>query len=147
MTTATYYDATQVFSRNYGSERLYKRSYCNSLLYTEGVIDFQKTLDAFWVIDNVVSYMPTILKAYQEHEYTFFVVEIAVNQKQQGYMEVFTEDYVEGQYDEHISIVKQEIPFIDLPTKVDDDITTYRFFLELSALEPVTYTLLLPSEH
>ena len=31
--TATYYDATQVFSRNYGSERLYKRSYCNSLLY------------------------------------------------------------------------------------------------------------------
>ena len=53
--------------------------------------------------------------------------------------------YVE--YDEHISIVKQEIPFIDLPTKVDDDITTYRFFLELSALEPITYTLLLPSEH
>ncbi|MBP3820487.1 hypothetical protein J6G99_02450 [bacterium] len=145
--TATYYDAKQVYSRNYGSERLYKRSYCNSLLYTEGVMDFQKTLDAFWVIDNVVSYMPTILKAYQEHEYTFFVVEIAVNQKQQGYMEVFTEDYVEGEYDEHISIVKQEIPFIDLPTKVDDDITTYRFFLELSALEPVTYTLLLPSEH
>ena len=75
------------------------------------------------------------------------MVEIAVNQKQQGYMEVFTEDYVEGEYDEHISIVKQEIPFIALPTKVDDDITTYRFFLELSALEPVTYTLLLPSEH
>ena len=50
-------------------------------------------------------------------------------------------------YLEHISIIKQDIPFIDLPTKVDDEITTYRFFLELSALEPVTYTLLLPSEH
>ena len=72
---------------------------------------------------------------------------IALNQKQQGYMEVFTEDYVEGEYDEHISIVKQEIPFIDLTTKIDEDITSYRFFLELSALEPVTYTLLLPSEH
>lgn len=145
--TATYYDVKQVYGRNYGSERLYKRSYCNSLLYTEGVMDFQQTLDAFWAVDNMVSYMPMILKAYKEHEYTFFVVEIALNQKQQGYMEVFTEDYVEGEYDEHISIVKQEIPFIDLPTKVDDDITTYRFFLELSALEPITYTLLLPSEH
>lgn len=145
--TATYYDAKQVYSRNYGSERLYKRSYCNSLLYTEGVMDFQQTLDAFWAVDNMVSYMSTILKAYQEHEYTFFVVEISLNKQQQGYMEVFTEDYVEGEYDEHISIVKQEIPFIDLPTKVDDDITTYRFFLELSALEPITYTLLLPSEH
>lgn len=144
---ATYYDAKQIYNRNYGSERLYKRSYCNSLLYTEGVMDFQKTLNAYWVVDNMVSYMPKILKAYQEHEYTFFVVEIAVNQKQQGYMEVFTEDYVEGEYNEHISIVNQEIPFIDLPTKVNDDITTYRFFLELSALEPVTYTLLLPSEH
>ena len=145
--TATYYDATQVFSRNYGSERLYKRSYCNSLLYTEGLMDLQTTLDAFWVIDNMVSYMPKILQAYKEHEYTFFVVEIALNQKQEGYMEVYTEDYVEGEYDEHISIVKQDILFIDLPTNPDEEITTYRFFLELSSIEPEIYTLLLPSEH
>lgn len=145
--TATYYDATQVYSRNYGSERLYKRNYCNSLLYTEGLYDFQQTLDAYWVIDNVVSYMPKILQAYKENEFTFFVVEIALNQKQEGYMEVFTEDYVEGEYDEHISIIKQNIPFIDLPTKVDEEMTTYRFFLELSSIEPVIYTLLLPSEH
>lgn len=145
--TATYYDATQVFSRNYGSERLYKRSYCNSLLYTEGLMDLQTTLDAFWVIDNMVSYMPKILQAYKEHEYTFFVVEIALNQKQEGYMEVYTEDYVEGEYDEHISIVKQDISFIDLPTNPDEEITTYRFFLELSSIEPEIYTLLLPSEH
>ena len=145
--TATYYDATQVFSRNYGSERLYKRSYCNSLLYTEGLMDLQTTLDAFWVIDNMVSYMPKILQAYKEHEYTFFVVEIALNQKQEGYMKVYTEDYVEGEYDEHISIVKQDISFIDLPTNPDEEITTYRFFLELSSIEPEIYTLLLPSEH
>ncbi|MBO6087674.1 hypothetical protein J6P92_04925 [bacterium] len=147
MTTATYYDVKQVYGRNYGSERLYKRNYCNSLLYTEGLYDFQQTLDAYWVIDNMVSYMPTILQEYKEHEYTFFVVEIALNQKQEGYMEVYTEDYVEGEYDEHISIIKQNIPFIDLPTKVDEEITTYRFFLELSSIEPVIYTLLLPSEH
>ena len=95
----------------------------------------------------MVSYMPKILKAYQEHEYTFFVVEIAVNQNKQGYMEVFTEDEVNGIYDEHISIVKQDISFIDLPTKADEDITTYRFFLELSSVEPVKYTLLLTGEH
>ena len=145
--TATYYDVKQVYSRNYGSERLYKRSYCNSLLYTEGVMDFQQTLDAFWTVDNMVSYMPKILQAYKEHEYTFFIVEIALNQKQEGYMEVYTEDYVEGEYDEHISIVKQDISFIDLPTNPDEEITTYRFFLELSSIEPEIYTLLLPSEH
>ena len=145
--TATYYDVKQVYDRNYGSERLYKRSYCNSLFYTEGLMDFQQTLDAYWVIDNMVSYMPTILQEYKDNGFTFFVVEIALNQQQQGYMEVFTEDYVEGEYDEHISIIKQDISFIDLPTKVDEDITTYRFFLELSSIEPVIYTLLLPSEH
>lgn len=147
MKTITYYDAEQIYSRNYGSEHLYKRNYCNTLVYTEGVMDFQQTLDAYWVIDNMVSYMPDILKAYQENDLDFFVVEISLNKKQQGYMEVFTEDYVQGEYNEHISIVIQEIPFIDLPTKVDEAITTYRFFLELSSIEPITYTLLLPSEH
>ena len=48
---------------------------------------------------------------------------------------------------EHISIVKQDISFIDLPTKADEEITTYRFFLELSSVEPVKYTLLLTGEH
>ena len=51
------------------------------------------------------------------------MVEIAVNQNKQGYMEVYTEDYVEGEYDEHISIVKQDISFIDLPTNPDEEIT------------------------
>ena len=132
---------------NYGSERLYKRRFCNSLLYTEGVMDFQKTLNSYWVVDNVVSYMPKVLQAYKENEFTFFVVEIALNQEQQGYMEVYTEDYLNGEYHEHISIIKQNLSFIDLPVKVDEEITSYKFFLELSAIEPVTYTLLLTSEH
>ena len=145
--TVTYNTVKEIFSKHHGSEKLYKRSYCFNLLYTEGIMDFQKTLDACWVVDNVISYMPKILHAYNDHEFTFFVVEIALNQQKQGYMEVFTEDYVEGEYNEHISIVKQDISFIDLPTNPDEEITTYRFYLELSAIEPVTYTLLLPSEH
>lgn len=145
--TVTYNTVKEIYSRNYDSERLYKRSYCFNLLYTEGIMDFQKTLNACWVVDNIISYMPKIIHAYNDNEFTFFVVEISLNQQQQGYIEVYTEDYVQGVYDEHITIVKQDIPFIDLPTKEDEEITSYKFFLELSAVEPVTYILLLPSEH
>ena len=145
--TVTYATVKDVYNRNYGSERLYKRNYCSKLLYTEGLMDFQQTLNAYWVIDNMVSYMPTIEKAYNDNEFTFFVVEIALNQQQQGYMEVYTEDYVEGIYNEHISIIKQDIPFIDLPTKVDEEITSYKFFLQLSSVEPVNFTMILKSEY
>lgn len=142
-----YNTVQEIYNRNFGSIQLFKREYFNQLLYTEGVMDFQKTLNACWVVDNVISYMPKILDSYNKNEFTFFVVEITLNQQQQGYMEVYTEDYVQGIYDEHISIIKQGIPFIDLPTKEDEEITSYKFFLELSAVEPVTYTLLLPGEH
>ncbi len=142
-----YNTVQEIYNRNFGSIQLFKREYFNQLLYTEGVMDFQKTLNAYWVVDNVISYMPKILDSYNKNEFTFFVVEITLNQQQQGYMEVYTEDYVQDIYDEHISIIKQDIPFIDLPTKEDEEITSYKFFLELSAVEPVTYTLLLPGEH
>lgn len=145
--TVAYNTVKEIYNRNFGSMTLFKREYFNQLLYTEGVMDFQKTLNAYWVVDNVISYMPKILQAFKDNEFTFFVIEISLNQKQQGYMEVFTDDYVQGIYHEHISIIKQDIEFIDLPTREDDEITTYRFFLELSAIDPVTYTLLLPSEH
>ena len=92
--TIIYNTVQEVYNRNYGSERLYKRNYCNTLSYTQGIMDFQQTLNAFWVVDNVVSYMPKILKAFEDNTFSFFVIEIALNKKQQGYMEVFTEDYV-----------------------------------------------------
>lgn len=145
--TVAYNTVKEIYNRNFGSMQLFKREYFNQLLYTEGVMDFQKTLNACWVVDNVISYMSKILNAYKDNEFTFFVVEISLNKQQQGYMEVYTDDYVQGVYDEHISIVKQDIPFIDLPTKEDEEITSYKFFLELAAVDPVTYTLLLPGEH
>lgn len=145
--TITYNTVKQIYDRNYGSERLYKRPYCSNLNYTEGIMDFQQTLNAYWVVENVISHIPEILHTYKENDFTFFVVEIALKQDKQGYFEVYTEDYLNGTYNEHISITKQELSFIDLPTKIDEEITTYKFFLELSSLEPVKFTLLLPSEH
>lgn len=143
----TYNTAEQVYSRNHGSERLFKRPYCQTLNYTEGIYDFQKSMNAFWVVDNMVSYMPQILKAYEQNEYEFFVIEICVNKENKGHMEVFTEGYIGNDYNDHIEILKQEIEYIDLPLKDDDEITTYKFFLSLSALEPLRFTFYLPSEY
>ena len=145
--TITYNTVQEVYNRNYGSERLYKRNYCKTLAYTQGIMDFQQTLEAHWIVDNIISYMPKILKAYKDNTFSFFVIEIALNQQQQGYMEVYTEDYIDGVYNEHIFILKQDIPFIDLPTKEDEGITTYKFYLEISSFEPINFTLFLPSEY
>lgn len=143
----TYNTAEQVYSRNHGSERLFKRPYCQTLNYTEGIFDFQKSMNAFWVVDNMVSYMPQILKAFEQNEYEFFVVEICVNKENKGHMEVFTEGYIGNDYNDHIEILKQEIEYIELPLKDDEEITTYKFFLSLSALEPLRFTFYLPSEY
>ena len=143
----TYNDVNKVFSRNFGSETLYKRNYCNSLLYTEGILDFAQTLDAHWLIDTVISYMPEVLKVYETEEESFFIVEIAVDKKHQGYFEIYHEGWIGNDYHECITVAKQMIPYIDLPTKDDEEITTYKFFLELSSVNPIVYTLLLSSEH
>ena len=144
--TMTYSTVEKIYNRNYGSERLFKRNYCPKLLYTEGLMDFQQTLNAYWVIDNMVSYMPTIEKAYNDNGFTFFVVEIALNQHHQGYMEIYTEGYDEDEYKDHIQVLKQEIPYIDLPLS-ENKITRYKFFLSLSAVEPTKFTFYLPSEY
>lgn len=142
----TYNDVNKVFSRNIGSETLYKRNYCSNLLYTEGILDFAQTLDAHWLIDTVISYMPDILKTYETEEESFFIVEIAVDKKHQGYFEIYREGWIGNDYHEYITVAKQMIPFIDLPTKDDEEITSYKFFLELSSVNPIVYTLLLSSE-
>ena len=144
---ATYKDVNDIFSRNFGSETLYKRNYCNNLLYTEGILDFAQTLDAHWLIDTVISYIPEVLKVYETEEESFFVVEIAVDKKHQGYFEIYHEGWIGNDYHECITVAKQMIPFIDLPTKDDEEITSYKFFLELSSVNPVIYTLLLTSEY
>lgn len=142
-----YSTVKEIYSRNYGSMQLFKRNYFNELVYTEGVMDFQKTLNAFWVVDNIISYMPKVLKTFKETEDTFYVVEICLKQDKTGYMEIYHEGYLGDNYHEHLSVAYQQIPFIDLPTKVDEEITTYKFYLMLSNYEPLQFTLLLPSEY
>ena len=95
----------------------------------------------------MVSYMPQVIKAYEQKEYEFFVVEICVNKENKGHMEVFTEGYIGNDYNDHIEILKQEIEYIDLPLKDDEEVITYKFFLSLSALEPLRFTFYLPSEY
>lgn len=142
-----YNTVQQIYNRNYGSMSLYKRPFFNQLVYTEGIMDFQQTLNAYWVVDNIISYMPEILKAFNETEETFYVVEICLNKERNGYMEVYHEGYIGNDYHEHITVIKQDIPYIDLPVKSDEEITTYKFYLTLSNFEPMQFTLLLPSEY
>lgn len=82
--TITYNTVEEVYNRNYGSERLYKRNYCNTLSYTQGIMDFQQTLNAFWVVDNIVSYMPKILKAYENNTFSFFCYRDCIEQESTG---------------------------------------------------------------
>ena len=143
----TYNTVKEIYGRNYGSMQLFKRNYFDKLVYTEGIMDFQKTLNAFWVVDNVISYMPKVLKIFKETEDTFYVIEIALKQDKTGYMEVYHEGYLGDNYHEHISVAYEQIPFIALPTIVDEEITTYKFYLSLHNYNPVQFMLLLPSEY
>lgn len=142
-----YNTVEEIYANNFCSERIYKRKTCPHLAYTEGVMDLMEVFNAHWIVDNVISYMQQVLKTLKRTEDTFYVVQIAIKQDNSGFMEVYHEGYVNNEYKDHISVIKQNIPYIDLPTKPDTKITRYKFYLELSNDEPVTFTLLLPSEH
>lgn len=98
-------------------------------------------------VDIQVLDMPEILKCFKETEDTFYVIEICLDKERNGYMEVFHEGYVNNKYNEHITVIKQDIPYIDLPIKSDEEVTAYKFYLTLSNYETVQFTLLLPSEY
>lgn len=131
----------EIYSRNYGSEKFYKRSYCESLIYTEGIMDFQETLNATWLVDNIIYHLPKIIEIFKAVDDGFFVVKIKVKDDNSGYFEIFREGYVNNEYNDHITVVKQKLPYIDLPTY------DYKFYLILSNLEPIIFTFLLTSEY
>ena len=138
MNTAT---VKEIYSRNYGSENYYKRSYCESLIYTEGIMDFQQTLNANWLVDNIIYHLPKIINTYKAVDDGFFVVKIKVKNNSSGYVEIYREGYVNNEYNDHIAVIKQKLPYIDLPTY------DYKFYLILSQVEPIIFTLLLTSEY
>ena len=104
-------------------------------------MDFQETLNANWLVDNIIYHLPKIMETYKAVDDGFFVVKIKVKNDSSGHFEIFREGYVNGKYDEHITVIKQKLPFIDLP------IYDYKFYLILSNLEPIMFTFLLTSEY
>ncbi len=142
-----YSKVIEIYTRNCGSERTFKRQFYKNLIYTEGIMDFQQSLNAFWLVDNVITYMTHVIKTFKATEDTFYVVKIRLNKEKQGYMEVYREGFVDNEYKKHITVVKQKIPYIDLPVKIDKAMTTYKFYLTLVNYEPLQFMLMLPSEY
>lgn len=70
----TYNTIKEIYNRNFGSMQLFKRNYFDKLVYTEGIMDFQKTLNAFWVVDNVISYMPKVLRNFKNLKIRFLLL-------------------------------------------------------------------------
>ncbi|DAB11904.1 TPA: hypothetical protein CPT91_05025 [Candidatus Gastranaerophilales bacterium HUM_16] len=143
----TYQDAQEIYYRNHGTTQYFKRVYCNNLFYTDGVMDFQRSLETYWIVDNVISYMPKILERFRKYESTYYTVDIVLNKEYSGFMEVYAEDYNDnGDFDEHITIIKQDIPFIDLPYNEDEELTSYKMYLRILSYEKEQFVLLLPTE-
>ena len=130
----------EIFNRNFGSETFYHRDYYKNLIYTEGVMDFQKTLSATWFVDYVISVMPTVIDVSTNENDGFFVVTLT-NKNKNWEFEIFREGYVGNDYNDHITVVKHICEDINLP------IYDYKFFLILSGTEQKIFTLLLPNEY
>lgn len=89
----------------------------------------------------MISYMPKIIQTYRQTDDYFYIVTIKIKDDSSGIIEVFREGYENGKYNEHILVIKQKIPYIDLP-KYD-----YKFYLALASAEPILFTLLLTTEY
>ena len=72
----SYLDVLDIYNRNHGTTQYFKRPYNGNLLYTDGIMDFQKSLEAFWIVDNVISYMPKILERFRKYESTYYTMVI-----------------------------------------------------------------------
>lgn len=116
------------------------------MVYTDGIMDFAEVLGSHWLIDTVFSYMDKVVENYQKTKDYFYVVQVAVKQNHTGYFEIYHEGYVNGEYNEHIQVVRQKIPYIDLPLNTEEKVTKYKFFLEQSSDKPLRFTFMLPME-
>lgn len=144
----TYSDVQAIYNRNTGTTHYYQRPYCSTLLYTDGIMDFQENLEAYWFVDTVISHIPTILECFNKTEDGFFVVEILIDKNNQGKIEIFREGIDQnGNYNERIIVICQEIPFIDLPIEDNKHKTTYKMYLQLANYTPIQFVLMLTTEY
>ena len=79
----------EIYLRNYGSETFYRRNYCDNLVYTEGIMDFQKTLNAYWVVDVIISILAKVIKNYNETDDGFYVVTIKVRENNKSTLKIY----------------------------------------------------------
>ena len=91
--------------------------------------------------------MPYILERFNKEGETFYVLRIVFDRERFGYMEVYTEGYTGDTYDEHITIIKQEIPLIDLPLNEDEETIEYNMYLQLGNDSPLQFVLMLTTEY
>lgn len=131
----------EIYNTHKESESFYKRSYCDELIYTEGVKDFQEKLGACWVVDLIISYIPTVFQTSLKEDDGFFVTTISVDEKNRAEFEIFREGYVNNRYDEHICVVRKSLGHTGL---IHYD---YKFYLIMTNTQPAQYTLLLPGEY
>jgi hypothetical protein len=132
----------EIYNSFYGSQDFYRRSYYKHLIYTEGIKEFQHRLNAYWLIEFIISNLTKIFKISKSVDDGFFIVKISVEDSNNTVIiEIYREGYVNNKYDEHITVFSQYIPEIDLP-KYD-----YKFYLIWSGVKPIQYTLLLPNEY
>ena len=118
MTTKTFGNIQQELSGFFGTENYYKRSVLGvstGMVYTDGVKHFCSIAEAQWFIDVVNSYMTNVKKVKDDY---FFIVRVAVNRKAQATFTIKREVN-----EEEVVVIKQEIPYTDLPEG------EYKFYL------------------
>lgn len=120
-----------------GGTSQWHRSFFPRLVYTDGVAEFAKRMEAYWTIDVVGSYLPEVAKNARKYNNYFFICKFVVKNTKA----VFTiNSGIEGDKD----VAKQRIPFTDLPDKNGEE-AEYKFYLGLA--DERTWSLCLPSEY
>jgi hypothetical protein len=97
-----------------GTNEYHRLTVAKNFLVTDGVKSFAEASSAHWLLDVVMSYLPKI----DEINDYFFVPTIKVNNDNEGIFRIHQEIYGKRK-----TIVRQKIPFTDLPAG------DYKFFL------------------
>lgn len=134
---ATYEDYEQVLSNNRGTEHHYKHTLCSYLLYTDGIKDMAETLQCYWLVDMIASYIPDMFKFANKMSSDRFVFPTVVAENNKATFKIISERY-NGDEAKEVALIKQRIPFTDLP---DGE---YKLYLEYNGSK---WVLFLSSEY
>ena len=86
--------------------------------------------------------MKNVIATYKANDDGFFVITIKFNKQKHCILEIFREGFMEGNYCEHITVIKEKVYTTNLP--IYDN---YKFYLILSNPNPIQFTLLLTTEY